>query len=339
MRFGLWYDFRNPAQWPRSFETFYKESLDQIAYAEELGYRSVWLTEHHFIDDGYTPSPFAISGAIAARTTEMRISASLLLLPLADPIRFAEDANTLAILSNGRYDLGVGIGYRPIEFETFDRKLSHRPSLMDEGCELLLRAFKGESLKFEGKRYRYPDVTVYPIAQTRPKLLIGARTSEAAFDRAARFGEGFLSTQNTDIPAYFAALERQGKDPAEASVHAGQWVVIDEDPEATWARIGDHALYQLNKYIEFGAFGPPDEIPLFPDRDAIVAAGGYQLWDGPTAVKEIVSIMRQFPQIKDMYFWAQLPGEPVESGTKRLEFFMREVAPNVVAELQQAVTP
>lgn len=336
VRFGLWYDFRNPPRWPRSFESFYEQSLDQIAYAEELGYRSVWLTEHHFVDDGYTPSPFVISGAIAARTTEMRISTSLMLLPLADPIRFAEDANTLAILSKGRYDLGVGLGYRPIEFDVFGRKLSHRPSLMDEGCEILLRAFKGESLEFDGKRYSYPAVTVHPIAEQRPKLLLGGM-SAPAFERAARLGEGFLSTQNAHIPDYLAALERQGKDPAHASVHAGQWVIIDEDPEATWARIGDHALYQLNEYIGWGAFGPPDEVPRFPDRDAIVAGGGYQLWDGPTAVKEIVALLRQFPQIKDMYFWAQLPGEPVESGTKRLEYFMREVAPNVVAELGRAV--
>jgi alkanesulfonate monooxygenase SsuD/methylene tetrahydromethanopterin reductase-like flavin-dependent oxidoreductase (luciferase family) len=332
VRFGLWYDFRNPPQWPRSLESFYEQTLDQIAYAEELGYRSVWLTEHHFIEDGYTPSPFVIGGAIAARTTEMRISTSLMLLPLADPIRFAEDSNTLAIVSKGRFDLGVGLGYRPLEFETFGRKLSHRPSLMDEGCEILLRAFKGESLKFDGKRYSYPDVTVHPIATQRPKLLVGAM-SGPAFDRAARFGEGFLSTQNAHIPDYLAALERQGKNPAEASVHAGQWSIIDADPEATWARIGDHAVYQLNEYIGWGAFGPPEDIPRFPDRDAIVAGGGYQLWDGPTAVKEIVALLRQFPQIKDMYFWAQLPGEPVESGTKRLEFFMREVAPNVVAEL------
>ena len=56
-------------------------------------------------------------------------------------------------------------------------------------------------------------------------------------------------------------------------------MIIDEDPERTWAGIGDHALYQLNEYITWGAFGPPDQVPRFPDRDAIVAAGAFQLWD------------------------------------------------------------
>ena len=123
VRFGLWYDFRNPQQWPRPYESFYTETLDQIAWAEELGYRSVWLTEHHFVPDGYTPSPLVIAGAIAARTKEMLISTSLMLLPLHDPVRLAEDAATLSILSGGRFDLGIGIGYRELEFEAFHRKV------------------------------------------------------------------------------------------------------------------------------------------------------------------------------------------------------------------------
>lgn len=332
LRFGLWYDFRNPSSAGRSFESFYSDTLDQIAWSETLGYRSVWLTEHHFVDDGYTPSPFVISGSIAARTIEMLISTSLMLLPLADPVRMAEDAATLSILSAGRFHLGVGIGYRPLEFEAFHRKVTQRPSLMEEGVELIRRAWAGESLKFDGKRFQLPDVRVTPVPEHPPMLLIGAM-SEPAIERAARLGDGFLSTQNAHIPIYLEAIERLGKDPSEASVHAGQWVIIDEDPEATWARVGDHALYQLNEYISWGAFGPPDQVPRFPDRDAIVAAGAFQLWDGPTAVSELVALVREYPQIKDLYFWSQLPGEPVESGSGRMEYFWREVAPKVIAEL------
>lgn len=337
VRFGLWYDFRNPEPWARPLEHFYAETLEQIAWAEQLGYRSAWLTEHHFVPDGYTPSPLVIAGAIAARTTDLRISTSLMLLPLHDPIRLAEDATTLSLLSGGRFDLGLGIGYRQLEFDTFGRKVSHRPSLMEEGCEIIRRAWSGESLEFEGKRFSYPDVTVYPIPETRPKLLIGGM-NEPSIDRVARIADGFLSTQNAHQAMYLEALERHGKDPAKASIHAGQWAIVDEDPEATWARIGQHALYQLNEYIGWGAFGPPDQVPRFPDADAIVAGGGFTLMDGPTAVAELVALLRATPQIKDVYFWAQLPGESVESGSARMEFFMREVAPKVLAELREPET-
>ena len=97
--FGLWYDFRNPEPWQIDFEQFYAERLDQIARAETMGFDSVWLTEHHFCDDGYTPSPLVIHAAIAARTERMRLGTNLMLLPLADPVRMAEDSATLSLIS------------------------------------------------------------------------------------------------------------------------------------------------------------------------------------------------------------------------------------------------
>ena len=159
--------------------------------------------------------------------------------------------------------------------------------------------------------------------------------NEASIDRVARLADGFLSTQNAHFPLYIEALERHGKDPASGAIHAGQWAIIDEDPEKTWAEIGQHALYQLNEYITWGAFGPPDQVPQFPDAQAIVDNGGYQLWDGPTAVAELTKLLRETPQLKDVYFWAQLPGESVESGSRRVEYFMSEVAPKVEAQLRE----
>ena len=64
VNFGLWYDFRNPGASNRSFERLYSESLEQISWAEKLGFDSVWLTEHHFCEDGYTPSPLVLAGVI-----------------------------------------------------------------------------------------------------------------------------------------------------------------------------------------------------------------------------------------------------------------------------------
>ena len=150
VQFGLWYDFRNPRQWRVPFESFYRSILDQIVAAEELGIDSVWLTEHHFCDDGYTPSPLVLGAAIAERTTRLRIGTNLMLLPLHDPIRLAEDSATLSLLSGGRFDLGVGMGYRQVEFDAFGRSLTNRPSLLEEGVEVIRRAWSGEPIDFVG---------------------------------------------------------------------------------------------------------------------------------------------------------------------------------------------
>ena len=64
MRFGFMEDFRNPIEWRKPFPDFYKAILDQIVHGEELGYDSVWLTEHHFTEDGYRLLGEAVAHAI-----------------------------------------------------------------------------------------------------------------------------------------------------------------------------------------------------------------------------------------------------------------------------------
>jgi len=88
---GLMFSFRNPAAWRRPFPDVYRDELALIQYAEELGYDTIWLTEHHFSDDGYSPSIITLAAAIAARTERVRIGFNLLLLPLHNAVAVAED--------------------------------------------------------------------------------------------------------------------------------------------------------------------------------------------------------------------------------------------------------
>ncbi|MEP1595870.1 MAG: LLM class flavin-dependent oxidoreductase, partial [Halieaceae bacterium] len=262
INYGLWYDFRNPLQWRQPFETFYAQRLQQIADAEDMGFSSCWLTEHHFCDDGYTPSPLVLAGAIGARTRTMQLGTNLMLLPLHDPVRVAEDAATLSLVTGGRFDLGVGIGYRQLEFDQFGRKISHRPSLVEEGIEIVRRAWSGEPVNFSGKRFEVGDLCVTPAPEQKPAILLGGM-APPAIDRAARVADGFLCTGGIGIDMYAEALERNGKAQTDGSVVLGCWAIIAEDPEAEAAKVGEHVLYQANEYIKWGAFGPPDQTPLF----------------------------------------------------------------------------
>jgi alkanesulfonate monooxygenase SsuD/methylene tetrahydromethanopterin reductase-like flavin-dependent oxidoreductase (luciferase family) len=324
--YGLWYDFRNPPQWAQDFEAFYAQRLQQIAAAEDLGFDSVWLTEHHFCEDGYTPSPLVIAAAIGAQTRRLHIGTNLMLLPLHDPVRVAEDAATLSLMTRGRFDLGVGIGYRQLEFEQFGRKLSHRPSLIEEGIEILRRSWSGEPVAFQGKRFTVGDLRVTPVPGTAPRILLGGMAPPAV-ERAARIADGFLSTGGLGLDIYCEALEAQGRSLAEGRVVLGCWAIIAEDPEAEAARIGEHILYQANEYIRWGAFGPPGETPLFADAASAVENGLYQLWDADTAIAELRQLTRDYPMIRDIHFWAQFPGESVESGSARMTYIADKVLP------------
>src|ERR1043165_8147824 len=82
LRFGLWYAFRNPAEWPTTDQALYADVLDQIAWAETIGYDDVWLTEHHFVDDDHAPSPLVQAAAAAVKTKTIRTGTAVLLLPL-----------------------------------------------------------------------------------------------------------------------------------------------------------------------------------------------------------------------------------------------------------------
>ncbi|MEQ8718511.1 MAG: LLM class flavin-dependent oxidoreductase [Acidimicrobiales bacterium] len=329
LNFGIWYDLRNPDPWAIPFGDLYSGVLDQIAWAEGQGFGSVWLTEHHFIPDGYTPSPLVIAAAIGERTRSMRIGTNLMLMPLHDPVRLAEDAATLSLLTGGRFDLGLGLGYRQIEFDEFGRSLKNRPSLLEEGVEVLRRAWTGEPINFSGKRFQVGDVAVTPVPEVTPKIFIGGM-AEPAIQRAARIGDGFLSTGGIGQDVYVAALEAEGR---AGVICAGNWAIVAEDPEAEAAKVGDHVLYQINEYVKWGAFGPPEQIPQFPDAPSAIENGLYELWDADAAVENLTAMLQQFPQVVDVHFWAKFPGEPIDSGTARLAYLAENVLPRVRANL------
>jgi alkanesulfonate monooxygenase SsuD/methylene tetrahydromethanopterin reductase-like flavin-dependent oxidoreductase (luciferase family) len=329
VRFGVAYDFRNPVGSGRSTTEVYREILDQIVDADRLGLDLVWLTEHHFVEDGYLPAWVPVAGAIAARTSRIRIGTDIALLPFHHPIRLAEDVAVLDQLSNGRMDLGLGMGYAPHEFEAFGVSLKHRVSLMEEGIAVLRAAWSGEPFSFEGKRWRFRDlrVTPDPVQPGGPPLWLAAMT-EAGARRAARFGCHFLPQGNRSetLDVWRADLASAGT-PADAH-RVGivrSWLVTD-DRERDWPPIRDAERYRMGTYAKF-----------FEEAQVDFGLGGAdaipQAWvvgDEDHVTEKLGAFIEAYG-ITDLVTWGVPPGLSAERTNESLERFARGVMPRLKA--------
>jgi alkanesulfonate monooxygenase SsuD/methylene tetrahydromethanopterin reductase-like flavin-dependent oxidoreductase (luciferase family) len=218
--FGLLLSFRNPPPGRVPFAEIYRKDFDIAALAEDLGYGTIWLTEHHFIDDGYSPSLLPIAAAIAARTRRIRIGTFVILLPLHNALRIAEDAATVDIISNGRFDLGVGQGYRIPEFVGFDIPRRERGPRLEEGAEVIRRVWTERDVTFEGRFNKLTNVTVVPgpVQKPHPPIWLAARGPKS-IARAARNGYHLMGTGPVEQQqVYDAALRESGRNPDNFSI-------------------------------------------------------------------------------------------------------------------------
>ena len=193
MKFGIGlFGMQTHPELPYTHPELYKNTLEQVKLAEEANFDSAWISEHHFLETGYCPSPAFIAGALAAVNSQIRIGSSGIILPLHNPVRVAEDASVVDNISNGRFDLGVVLGYRKEEFEGMGVPMRQRPSRMDEGIEVLEKALSGEVFTYEGKRYKFENATLTPKPVQNPSPLYIGAFEEPAIRRAGRYGYPLL---------------------------------------------------------------------------------------------------------------------------------------------------
>jgi alkanesulfonate monooxygenase SsuD/methylene tetrahydromethanopterin reductase-like flavin-dependent oxidoreductase (luciferase family) len=321
MSFAVFYDFRNPARWRQPWADRYAQILDQIEWIDRSSpFDGVSLSEHHFVDDGYAPSMLALAAAVAMRTERVDIFTNVLLLPLHDPLRVAEDSITVDILSRGRFRLGVGVGYREQEFAGFGTSLRDRRDRMEEGLEIIKKAFANEPFSFQGKHWSFPEIKVSPAPHTPggPPIWIGG-TVPAALERAAKHAVGFLASTDDEVRGYVQACRDLGKEPGPAGRNA--WLIVEEDPERTLAEVGDNMLYQVNQYIDYGFL----KVRPYDDPQVLLDQGYYQLVDADGAI-ELIKESRA-AGVTEFGFFGALPGEPIERGQRRLDYLSRSVIP------------
>jgi alkanesulfonate monooxygenase SsuD/methylene tetrahydromethanopterin reductase-like flavin-dependent oxidoreductase (luciferase family) len=285
MKFGIFSVADHyPGELKRSSGDLYAELLEQVAAADELGFDSFWVAEHHFHEYGAIPRPPVWMAAAAERTRRIRLGSAVVVLPFDNPLRSAEDYAMVDVLSGGRLNLGVGSGYLKHEFAGFNIDPEEKRERFDEALDILVRALEGERVSYRGKYHRVTDVqiNVLPVQKPRPPIWIATLRA----DGAPRVGaKGFpvmlipyASAETIDemaagVRAYKQAFIGAGGDPRDATVPFGfhchcaestaQARAEAREPMERYVRTRLYAVQRpFETLVEQNvvAFGDPDEI-------------------------------------------------------------------------------
>jgi alkanesulfonate monooxygenase SsuD/methylene tetrahydromethanopterin reductase-like flavin-dependent oxidoreductase (luciferase family) len=333
VRVGTIIGFQNPPQWRVEWASLYAQGLDYAVAAEAAGFDEVWLTEHHFTEDGYCPALMPTAAAIAARTTRIRIGTKVLLMPFHNPVRLAEDVAVVDVVSGGRLDLGIAAGYRHEEFAGFGIDRRERSARTREGIEVLELALSGEPFSYEGRFNRFDSAQVTPPPLQRPvPIWVGGRSAKP-LERAAAAGHHLQLADfdpelcAADVATYAAALTAAGRNLADHEVAAVASLFVDEDGERARRVAGPHLRYQQAQYQRwFAAAG--DRTTELSDDDALPPGC---IAGTPDEVLAAIAAVHERVPFTHFSFWTLLPGMDAAVAQRSLELFAERVMPGLKA--------
>lgn len=277
MHFDLWMPTANPFATP--------EMLAAVgAEAEARGVHRLWVGEHVVLFDRYDSAyPYAEDGRIpippatglleplttlsylAAHTATVRLGTAMLLLPQRNPVYTAKEVATLDWLSQGRIDLGVGVGWLAAEFEAVDVPWPRRGARTDEYLEVLRALWCDDPSEFRGDLYQLPPCSMFPkpVQDPHPPIHIGGE-SDAALKRVARAGQGWHTFNRLpdELAAPLARLDEllaaAGRSRAEVEITVCPYFQeLTPDRVEQYAAAGADAVAAL-----FFAGGPDDVGPM-----------------------------------------------------------------------------
>ncbi|MGH7366528.1 MAG: LLM class flavin-dependent oxidoreductase [Candidatus Rokuibacteriota bacterium] len=242
-----------------------KELIEQVRVARDHGFDSISVSHHYLLTPFRMVQPWTLLGRLAAEAGSMRLVTNIFLLTIHNPVYVAEQVATLDVITAGRFVFGVGLGYRPEEFDGMGVEMKSRVSRFIEIIEVAKRLWAEEVVTHAGRHFRLTNaaLTLKPVQRPHPPIWIAA-SGDAAFDRAARYGDGCLINPHASLPTverqmglYRKALGEVGKPfPAEAPIFK----------ECSVARTREVAVreakpYLLQKYKAYADWGLDKPMP------------------------------------------------------------------------------
>ena len=332
MRFGIF----QSAQWPEGTQqqVRLRDAVEQSVLAEELGFDSVFMTEHHFTRHGIVPDNLAMLSFIAAQTQHIRLGTAVSVLPLHDPVRLAESVALVDQLSDGRIDFGIGRGYQWGEFNGFGLSLDERVARFDESIDVILRSWAAtEPFTHEGRYWHFRSAQPQPQPLQKPHPPIWMATvSDDGFDLCVENGWGVmlpqavpLETVSHWVDSYKAAFERKEKPFDAEKLMLARGLHVGDDDESAWAEAGPayEEFLALARKVAESPDGNASPMPF--DVDSIRASA---LICGSETCIEKLNAVRELG-IEYVIFFSNMGGLAHSLITESLTRFAKAVMPQL----------
>ncbi len=346
MEFGLFLEF--PIREGGTEKEAFDDSFVLVNEAENLGVDSLWLAEYHFSPARVLSSPITIFSNIAARTERIRLGTAVTLLPLANPVRVAEEIATLDLISGGRVEFGIGRGTFPNVHEGFSSPYAESRGRFEESLEIIIKAWTNETFSFEGEYYNLKDlqVTPKPLQKPHPHVRVGV-TSVASFPTTGRMGYDMLI--NPSRVFTLAGLKPQIEEYHQAWKDAGHKgkgkvglrmpIYLSEDPQKAHDEPKESALFSMGRLSDrVASYAEHVGTTGNWEKEAdIVKNMTYDDWvrdkvafGTPEAVTEKIQGLTELLGLSQIMFEVNFGNQiPLENQLNSLRLMMQKVTPNL----------
>ena len=344
MDFSLFYILHRPEGMTDA--QVYEEAIEQSVAADELGFKCVWFAEHHFSQVGMVPDPLILCAAVAQKTKRIRLGTAISIMPFHNPVRLAEQAAMVDVLSGGRLDLGVGRGSQPREFSGFGAKPSESREQLKEGLEIVDRLLRGETVTYEGKFYSCKDAVIHPAPLQRPRPPIWvAGTSLETYTYAGENGFLIMASAGFTGPDVFKekfglwedALAARGDDTSNlprALLHHLHVCEAGEDVGARYDQVAEAEGWYLNYRANVNKVALPGEEGSHLKRNWSYELDVRKIIDGGGVVGAVDKVIEEIRRLRDDYgvndvLVGPWRGPSSKEVTRSLELFAKEVMPAI----------
>lgn len=333
VRFGLVYSVQSlTGDWRQVCQ----DVIEQVVLADELGFESAFISEHHLVDNGYFPSVMPFCAALATRTSRIKLGTAVVLLPLHHPLNVAEDAAVVDNISQGRFILGLGIGYRQEEFDAFGVPLRQRGVRFEEGVPLVRRLLSEENVTHEGRFWNLKDVTMTPrpVQQPSPPVWIAAK-AEIPVRRAARLADEWFGDPVTPfsvlkqrMAAYRDELKKVGRRFEDLKNPLFKEGFVGDTTEQAWEDSKDGVLYNYKEYLNWGHLQDDEGREVWDFDEAMETLRRRFIIGSPEDVVRECERYAQEIGTRHLIFRMQFPGIPHEKVMRSIRLLGEEVMPH-----------